>query len=111
MHSRREHEMFKMKAELCKAFSDPKRLLIINQLRDGEKQVGDLALSLNLPQAVVSRQLAILRERGVVTPRREGASVYYSLADTKIIEACDLIHQVLLNHLAKNREIADDMLR
>lgn len=111
MQSRRDRELFIMKAELCKAFSDPKRLIIINELRNGEKQVGDLALNLELPQAVVSRHLAVLREKGVVTPRREGTNVYYSLTDKEIIKACDLVHQILLNHLAKNRDLADDILR
>jgi ArsR family transcriptional regulator, virulence genes transcriptional regulator len=103
-------ELFKLKAELCKTFSDPKRLIIINELRDGEKQVGELAEALDMPQAVVSRQLAVLRSRGVVTPRREGTNVFYSLTDLKIIEACDLVHQVLLNHLAKNRDMAERLL-
>jgi DNA-binding transcriptional ArsR family regulator len=84
--------------------------MIINELRDGEKQVGELAQTLKMPQAVVSRQLALLRSRGVVLPRREGTNVYYSLADLKIIEACDLVHEVLLNRLAKNREFADQLI-
>jgi DNA-binding transcriptional ArsR family regulator len=111
MPSERELELFKLKAELCKTFSDPKRLLIINELRFGEKQVGELAQTLKMPQAIVSRQLALLRNKGVVTPRREGTSVYYSLTDLKIIEACDIVHEVLLNHLAKNREQAEKFLR
>ncbi len=107
MTSESDMEIFNLKAELCKVFSDPKRLILINELRDGEKQVGELAEILQLPQAVVSRQLAILRNHGVVTPRREGTNVYYSLTDMKIIEACDLVHQVLLNHLAKSRDLAE----
>jgi ArsR family transcriptional regulator len=107
MSSESDFELFKLKAELCKTFSDPGRLIIIDQLRNGEKQVGELADTLQMPQAVVSRHLALLRSRGIVTPRREGTSVYYSLTDLKIIEACDLVHQVLLNHLAKNRELAE----
>ena len=100
-------ELFRLKAELCKVFSDPKRLLIISELRTGEKQVGDLAKTLEMPQAVVSRQLALLRSRGVVMARREGTSVYYDLTDLRIAEACDLVHEVLLNNLAKNRELAE----
>jgi ArsR family transcriptional regulator, virulence genes transcriptional regulator len=110
MLSEHEVELFKLKAEMCKTFSDFKRLLIINQLRDGEKQVGELAEILRLPQAIVSRQLALLRNRGIVTPRREGINVYYRLTDLKIIEACDIVHEVLLNRLAKNREQAEKFL-
>lgn len=109
MASEYDMELFKLKAEMSKLFSDPKRLMIINELRHGEKLVGDLAQKLEMPQAVVSRQLALLRNGGVVTPRRDGTNVYYSLTDMKIIEACDIVHQVLLNRLAKNREFADNL--
>ena len=100
-------ELYRLKAELCKTFSDPKRLMIINELRGGEKSVGNLAAVLKIPQAVVSRNLAILRHRGIVKTRREGVNIYYSLSDAKIGEACDLVHKILLEQVAKNREIAD----
>ncbi len=100
-------ELYVLKAQLCKTFSDPKRLLIIEELRAGEKSVGDLVQTLAVPQAVVSRHLAILRDRGVVKSRREGANVYYRLSDPKICDACDLVHQILLNQIAKNRELAE----
>ena len=109
MSSDYDMELFKLKAEMSKLFSDPKRLMIINELRNGEKQVGELAQALKIPQAVVSRQLALLRNGNVVTPRRDGTNVYYSLTDLKIIEACDMVHQVLLNQLAKNREFAENL--
>ena len=81
--------------------------MIINELRNGERVVSDLVKILKVPQAVVSRHLAHLRNRGVLKARREGTSVYYSLADPKIVEACDLVHQVLLNRLAENKELAE----
>ena len=65
-------ELYRSKAALCKVFADPRRLMIINELREGEKMVGDLAKSLEWPQAVISRLLAFLRERGVVIPHRKG---------------------------------------
>jgi ArsR family transcriptional regulator, virulence genes transcriptional regulator len=110
MPSEYDLELFKLKADMSKLFSDPKRLMIINGLREGEKQVGDLAQRLQIPQAVVSRQLGLLRNGGVVVFRREGTNVYYSLSDKKIIEACDIVHEVLLNRIAKNREFAEKLL-
>lgn len=103
-------ELYELKAELCKTLSDPKRLIIINQLRSGEKQVGELANTLQIPQAVASRHLALLRNRGVVKPRREGTNVYYSLTDPKIGEACDMVHEVLLNQISKNKELAERLV-
>ena len=103
-------ELYKLKAELCKTFADPKRLMIIAELRGGEKAVGELAQTLGISQAVVSRQLAILREKGVVTPRREGTTVYYSLTDPKVGDACDIVHDVLLQQIEKNREMSKRLI-
>ena len=102
-------ELYKLKAELCKTLSDPKRLIIISELRTGEKVVGDLANTLKIPHAVVSRHLAVLRNKGVVRPRREGTNVYYSLTDTKIAVACDLVHEVLINQITKNKELVESL--
>lgn len=103
-------EVYKLKAELCKTFSEPKRLIMIDVLRDGERAVGDLARILELDQAVVSRHLGILRERGVVKARRDGTSVYYSLSDPKICEACDLVHDILLTQIKKDGELAEKLV-
>ena|SRR4030043_508730 len=109
MPDKYDSELFKLKAELCKTFSDPKRLMIINALRGGEKSVGDLVEVLQSPQSVVSRHLAVLRSRGVVETRRDGVCIYYSLANLKIVDACDIVHEVLLEQIAKNRAIADKL--
>ncbi len=100
-------ELYKLQAELCKTFSDPKRLIIITELRDGEKAVGELVDLLGCPQAVVSRHLAILRKGGVVQARREGVSIFYSLTNPRIVEACDISRQVLLEQVARNKKIAE----
>ena len=103
-------EIYSLKAELCKTFADPKRLMILNELRDGEKSVGELAGAIGFDHAIVSRQLGILREKGVVKFRREGTTVYYRIADTKIIEACDLVHAILVNQIEENREVTDRLV-
>jgi len=106
MESQHNLEFYRLKAELCKTFADPKRLIIINELRDGERSVGELAESLAAPQAVVSRHLAILRERGVVTTRRDGTRVYYSLVDEQILKACDAMQECLMRQLERRRDLA-----
>jgi DNA-binding transcriptional ArsR family regulator len=107
MHEKYDLDLFRRKAELCKTFSDPKRLIIISELRGGEKSVGDLVAALQVPQAVVSRHLAILRNRGVVMTRRKGVNIYYRLTDPKIVEACDIVHEILLEQMSRSREIAE----
>jgi len=98
-------ELYSLKAELCKTFADAKRLIIINELRQGEMTVGELARVLEFPQAVISRHMATLRDKGIVQYRREGTSVYYSLSDPKIGDACDMVHRILLDQIEKNREL------
>ena len=103
-------ELYKLKARLCKTFSDPKRLVILDSLRHGEKSVGELVQMLDISQAVVSRQLAILRDRGIVTPRRDGTTIYYSLVDLRICDACDVVHEILLSQIEKNKEMAERLM-
>lgn len=93
-------EIFDLHASLCKALADPKRLLIIETLREGERSVGDISADLELSQSNASQHLAILRQRGVVRARRVGSNVCYRLTDPKILEALDLLRDVLTAQLA-----------
>ena len=101
--------LFKLQADICQTLADQTRLMILHELRDGEKSVGQLVSNLELPQANVSRHLAILRERGIVLTRRDGTSIYYSLSDPKIAEACDLVRQVLEGHLTRTRHLVTSL--
>ena len=105
-----DKELYALKAELCKTFADPKRLMIIEELQGGERSVGELAGKLSVPHAVASRHLAVLRERGAVRSRRDGTNIYYSLTDPRIGEACGLVHQVLMGMMERNRELAEKMM-
>ena len=91
--------MIRLHAHVCKGLADPKRLLIIDALRDGESTVTDLVDALEIPQANVSQHLAVLREKGLVTSRRDGQWAYYSLTSQKIVRAVDLLREVMHEHL------------
>jgi ArsR family transcriptional regulator, virulence genes transcriptional regulator len=104
-------QLFKHQADICKTLADPKRLMILHELRDSEASVGQLVSSLGLPQSNVSQHLAILRERGIVTTRREGTTIYYSLANPKIGEACDLVREVLADQLSQNQALVKSLGR
>lgn len=82
-------------AQICKGLADPKRLLILNALRDGERSVTDICEELDLPQANVSQHLAVLRDRGLAATRRDGQRVFYSVSSSKIIQAMDLLREVM----------------
>jgi DNA-binding transcriptional ArsR family regulator len=107
VNSQVEAELRELHARVCKAIADPKRLLIINELRDRELSVGELCEALALSQSNASQHLAILRERGVVSSRREGTSVIYSLRGTKVLQAVDLLCQFLAEDLADRGRLGD----
>lgn len=86
-------------ARVCKALADPKRLLIINELRDGPRSVGEIADALGTSQPNVSRHLAVLRDRGFVTAERLGSTVRYALASPKILLAVDLLREFMVEDL------------
>jgi len=81
--------------------------MILNLLRDGEKSVSELAKLVGARQANVSQHLAVLRQRGIVTTRKQGANIYYSVANPKIIQACDMIREVLFEQLARAKELTE----
>jgi DNA-binding transcriptional ArsR family regulator len=98
-------ELHELHARVCKAIADPKRLLIINELRDRELSVSELCEALDLSQSNASQHLAILRERGVVSARREGTSVIYTLRGRKVLEAVDLLREFLAEDLAERARL------
>jgi len=61
--------------------------------------VTDLAEALHISQPNVSQHLALMKQNGIVTARREGLNVYYRLASPKIVKACELMREVLVDHL------------
>lgn len=104
-----EIEVLNLQAELCKSLSDPKRLHVIKALRGGERTVGELTGILGIKQSNASQHLAVLRRIGVITPRKEGNTVYYRLAHPKIAEACDLVHEVIAEQLKNGQRISSLM--
>ena len=101
----KQERLYELHAEVCKTLSNPVRLRIINELQDGEMTVGALAKKLGIRQAHLSQHLSILRQRGVLVTRKDGVNVYYCIANPKIIKACNLIREVLMEHLQKDQGI------
>lgn len=93
-------ELYQLHASVCKGLADPKRLLIINALHDGERSVSEICDAVDLPQANVSQHLAVLREKGLVQARKDGQWVYYSVSSRKILQALDLLREVMAEQLS-----------
>jgi ArsR family transcriptional regulator len=92
-------EVCMMEAELCSAFADPTRILILYELDEHPRNVNELTTDLNLTQPTVSRHLKILRERGLVSAERQGTNMFYSLTDHRLIEALDTLRTVMRDRI------------
>jgi DNA-binding transcriptional ArsR family regulator len=103
--------VYVLHAQILKSLAQPKRLMILDHLHAGEKSVGELVELLGFPQSNVSQHLAALRAGDIVTTRREGNTVYYSLVDPRIVRACDIFHEVLADRMKTNRAFASQFPR
>ena len=109
MNNKNRMEVFHRQAEFCKSLADAKRLMIIHELREGEKSVNELAERLGLKQSNTSQHLSILRRAGVVITRREGNTVYYDLANHRIGEACDLVQGFITDQIRGSHELVSSL--
>ena len=81
-------------APLLKAMSNPSRLVILCQIAEGERSVGELAEAVGLSQSGISQHLAVLRRQHVVATRRDKQTVYYSLASAEVVALMATLHRV-----------------
>jgi len=91
----------RFKSTIYHALSDPIRLEIVAYLRDGEKCVCEIVTQLNLIQPLVTRNLKILKDAGMVRCRKDGTKRMYSIVDPKIFDVVDALSAELLKTLAK----------
>ena len=102
-------EIYQLHAEICQALSDPNRILLLYELRDGRRNVGNLAESLSISQPTVSRHLKVLRDRRMVLTERDGTNVYYTIADKRVIQALDLLRGVLAGALEQRTALVAEL--
>ncbi len=81
-------------AKLLKALGNERRLMILCQLVDGERSVGQLQPSVGLSQSALSQHLAVLREEGVVAARRDGLTVWYRILDPAAVRVVTTLAEV-----------------
>lgn len=95
--------IYQLHAQFCKTLADASRLLIISELAKGELSVGELVRRLGLRQSNVSKHLSMMKEHGLVNYRREGSNVYYSLSDSRISQAIQLLKEAQAAQIEKRR--------
>lgn len=87
--------------DLLKAMANPSRLMILCQLAEGEKSVGEMESVVGLSQSGLSQHLAVLRRKRIVATRREAQSIYYSLASKEVEEIMASLYRIFCSRVSR----------
>ncbi len=98
-----------VKAELFKALANPARIRVLELLADGERSVGEMQPLVGIELSHLSQQLGVLRKAGLVTSRKEGSTVFYTVKDPLVVELLAVAKQILLLTLNESRELLADL--
>jgi ArsR family transcriptional regulator len=93
--------LYELQSGFCSTFSSPKRLEIMNVLRDRELTVSGILEKMSISKTNLSQHLAVMKNQGVVETRREGQHICYFISNPKILQAYDLIQEVLVELMDK----------
>ena len=86
---------------LLKAMANPARLMVLCEIADGEKSVGELEETVGLSQSGLSQHLAVLRNKNLVTTRREGQTILYSLCSEEAAAVMGTLYDVFCRTASK----------
>ncbi len=89
---------YQKNASIYKILANPKRLEILNILKNHELSVEELASEIKIRMSNLSQHLAVLRLVKLVKIRRDGQKIYYSIVDPRIVEPCKILHDLALSH-------------
>lgn len=101
-------EVTQLHAEICSALADSRRILLLYALSNKPRNVSELAEYIGISQPAASRHLKILRDRGLVNAVRQGPSVEYYLFDERLIEALNMIRDILRDRLTYQASLIED---
>ena len=99
------------KADFFRALAHPIRIRILETLGAGERSVQELQLALDLEQPVVSQQLAILRAKNIVVPRKVGTTVRYALSDPLVARLLAVAREIFNNRLVDTQSMLKELQR
>ena len=103
-----ESQIYRLHADICQTLANPKRLKIINILREKEISAGELQKILDIPKANLSQHMSVLKQKGIVMARKEGNIVYYRLARPKILKAYDIMREVLFEVIESRQRLVTE---
>lgn len=107
----RMERIYELQADVCKIFANARRLEIINILKQGETSANELIAKTRLSKANLSQHMAVLKAKGVIVARRDGVSISYRIANPKIIQACNLMREVLAEQIQEKGRIVSILTR
>ena len=102
-----EDRIYAYHAEMCQVFSHPKRLEVINVLRDGEMTVTELSQKVGLTVGNLSQHLSMMKERHILSSRKEGNMAYYRIANPKLIRCFDMMREMLFDQIRQDAALLD----
>jgi DNA-binding transcriptional ArsR family regulator len=109
MREPRESPISELKAEFFRVLGHPIRVRILELLREGERNVGELETALQLDSGSVSQHLGALRKQGILESRRAGTSVYYRVKDPRMFQLLEVARQLLTSSLEETQALLEDL--
>ncbi|HAR62585.1 MAG: transcriptional regulator [Candidatus Margulisiibacteriota bacterium] len=100
-----EKQLYKIHADFCKFMGNPKRIEILFLLGEAELCVDDIAKKMGIRVPNVSQLLSLMREKGVVEIRREGTRIFYRLSNPKVLQACQIMKDVMFEQMEKKMQV------
>lgn len=101
-------EVTQLHADICSAIAEPQRILLLYAIVEQERNVSELGEAIGISQPSASRHLKILRERGLVEAKRSGSNVVYSLTDRRLIEALDLLREIMNDRITYRASLVEN---
>lgn len=101
--------LYQLKAEFFKTLGHPARIRVLELLSEREHAVSEMLPEVGIEPANLSQQLAVLRRMGLVTTRKEGSAVYYSITSPQVAELLAVARQILTGMLSDQVELLEDL--
>jgi DNA-binding transcriptional ArsR family regulator len=100
-------EISRLHANICSALADPNRILLIYAIYEQPRSVNELSEELGISQSATSRNLKVLRDRGLAYTVRQGTTIEYHLTDERLVEALNTLRTILRDRLTYNANLIE----
>ncbi len=102
---KKSHIYYEHHADVCSVFAHPKRLLIIDTLREKEMNVGEIGNLTGISKPNLSQHLGFLKDKGILKARREGTQVFYKISHPNILKAFDLLSEFIIESISDSQKL------